>query len=91
MPPPDAPEGLWLLHIHHIGEFANSSVIAPRCVAFTSIARWLASAVHFHAEDVGSSLFQSCQKPSICLKAGMLGDFTIVSPPTLLELHAPRL
>ncbi|MDH6551026.1 hypothetical protein M2162_005123 [Streptomyces sp. SAI-041] len=28
---------------------------------FTSIARWFASAVQSHAEDVGSSLFQSCQ------------------------------
>ena len=52
MPPPDAPDGLWFRHIHHMGELANSSVVAPRAVAFCSMARWFASAVHFHAEDV---------------------------------------
>ncbi len=61
LPPPAAPDGLWFRHIHHIGELANSSVVAPRATAFWSIARWAASAVHFHADDVGSSLFQSCQ------------------------------
>lgn len=91
MPPPAAPEGLWFWHIHHMGELANSSVVAPRAVAFVSIARCLASADQFHAEEAGSSLFQSCQKPSICLNAGMLGETAIDWPPTLFQLHAPRL
>jgi hypothetical protein len=51
----------------------------------------LASTFQFQADEVGSSLFQSSQKPSICLNRGMLGEATIVSPLTLFQLQAPRL
>jgi hypothetical protein len=86
-----APEGLWLRHIHHIGELANSSLIAPRWEALTRAARCLASAFQFHADEFGSSLFQSCQKPSTCLNRGMLGEATMRSEPTAFQLEAPRL
>jgi hypothetical protein len=84
-----APDGLWLLHIHHAGELEKSSVFAPRATALTTAARCLASAVHCH--EAGSVLRQSCQKVSICLKRGMFGDATMRSPSTAFQLHAPRL
>jgi hypothetical protein len=80
-----------LRHIHHIGELANSSVTAPRWAALTSAARCLASAFQFHADEAGSALRQSCQKPSICLNRGMFGEAAIRSPATSLKLLAPRL
>jgi len=56
-----APDGLWLAHIHHTGELANISDVAPRATALTVAARCLASAVHFHDDEFGSLLRQSCQ------------------------------
>src|SRR5436190_5578327 len=90
--PSSAPEGLWFLHIHHIGEFENSSKrSAPRSCDLHSIVRWLVSTAQSQLADVGSASNQSVQNPSTCRVCIIAGDSTIASPPTLFQLHAPAL
>lgn len=59
-----APEGLRFLHIHHIGELEESSVLLkPRAMAFCRAARWFASTDQSQLDEAGSVLSPSSQYP----------------------------
>ena len=60
--PESEPEGLWLVHIHHMGELEkSSSVVAPREWALRSMDRWDASTDQSQLGEVGEVLVQSSQ------------------------------
>lgn len=57
--PSGEPDGLWFLHIHHLGELEKGSKrLAPLALAFCSMARWLASRDQSQLVDDGSLLAQ---------------------------------
>ncbi|CCF40001.1 hypothetical protein CH063_10682 [Colletotrichum higginsianum] len=90
--PSAEPDGLWFLVIHHMGELEKSSKrLAPRLLAFCSMARCAVSTSHRHEDEAGSALAQSTQWPSICRDSIILGETTMRSPLTAFQLQAPAL